>query len=98
MLQVFLYIDINGANDANDALFHPKPERNDPKYAKRRKIDFTMTECPCFFCEYQKWSDETPGLHRQYYVTYDKTCIIARSNSEITNCNTLIDETMNDET
>ena len=89
-------IDMNIIEN-NSVLFHPKPNRDDPKYNKKIKIDFNITQCPCFFCEYQKWTEETPGLHRQYHITHDASCIIARCNLNIIQSNILIDEAMNDE-
>lgn len=77
---------------------YPKPTRDDTKYTKKIKIDLNMTECPCFFCEYQIWTEKTPGLHRQYHITHDASCIIARSNTDIIQYDILIEEAMNDET
>ena len=57
-----------------------------------------MTQCPCFFCEYQKWTEKTQGLHRQYHITNDVSCVISRTNSNINQCDILINESMNDET
>ena len=80
-------------------LIRPKPQREDPRYAvNRRRIDLSSTTCECFFCEYEQWCYETPGLHRQYQSTHYIPCVIARSNTGIIDCDALIDEAMNDET
>lgn len=82
----------------NDVLIRPKPLRNDPKYAERRNIDFSSTKCECYYCEYQEWWYNSPEFHRNYAITNEISCVIARSNSKIIECDNLIDETMNDDT
>jgi len=79
-------------------MFRPKPDRDNPNYRTIKINNFEFTECMCFFCDYQRWTEETPGFHRQYHISHNASCKISRANSEINECNKFIDEAMNNDT